>query len=115
MLVGKRRALSEVALRVDNKVTLLSVSNAHKSLEKMNTVPLLIDCLINGSFYIQAMIDTGCLCFSVINETLVRNYSLYSEKITPLHLRLADGTKAQTITRIARIARIKIDIDGSQE
>ncbi|KAI1006338.1 hypothetical protein K3495_g1882 [Podosphaera aphanis] len=58
------------------------------------------------------MIDTGYPCFSVINETLVRNYSLCSEKITPRHLRLADGTKAQTITRIARI---EIDIDGRQE
>ncbi|KAI0999356.1 hypothetical protein K3495_g8841 [Podosphaera aphanis] len=57
------------------------------------------------------MIDTGCLCFSVISENLVRNYDLYSEKITPRHLRLADGTKAKTIMRISRI---KIDIDGRQ-
>lgn len=58
------------------------------------------------------MVDTGCLCFSVINESLVRKYGLYSEKIATRHLRLADGSKA---VEIKKIAHIKLDIDGRIE
>ncbi|KAI0995278.1 hypothetical protein K3495_g12904 [Podosphaera aphanis] len=58
------------------------------------------------------MVDTGCLCFSVIDEGLVRKYGLYSERIPQRHLRLADGSKAIGITQIAHI---KLDVDGRIE
>lgn len=55
------------------------------------------------------MVDTGYLYFSVINESLVRKYGLYSEKIPPRYLRLADGSKA---VEINQITHIKLDFVG---
>ncbi|KAI0992221.1 hypothetical protein K3495_g15965 [Podosphaera aphanis] len=88
------------------------MSNAQKKLENLNSPPLLIDCLINSSFFVKAMIDTGCLCFSVLDEDLVRTNKLYSEVITPRLMRLADGQKSN---RITQIARVEVDIDGIKE
>lgn len=74
--------------------------------------PLLIDCLINNLFYVKAMIDTGCLCFSIFDESLVRKCNVYSEYIAPRLLRLADG---KATIKINQIARVNMDIDGRQE
>ncbi len=90
----------------------MGLSMAQENLEKLNSQPLLLDCLINNSFYTKAMVDTGCLCFSVIDEGFVRQHKIFSERITPRYLRLADGSRAN---QISRIARIKIDQDGRQE
>lgn len=58
------------------------------------------------------MIDTGCLCFSVFDENLVRKNNISTLAIKPKHLRLADG---KSIAAIDRIASVDIDIDGRQE
>ncbi|KAI0993381.1 hypothetical protein K3495_g14803, partial [Podosphaera aphanis] len=58
------------------------------------------------------MVDTGCLCFSVVDENLVRSNDLCSEVIPPRQMRLADGKKTNGINRIARF---EMDIDGRKE
>ncbi|POS81935.1 hypothetical protein EPUL_005965, partial [Erysiphe pulchra] len=74
--------------------------------------PLVIDCLINDSFYVKSMIDTGCLCFAVFNKKIVRTHNLTEISISPRPLRLADGKIGAHITKIACI---DIDIDGRRE
>ena len=78
----------------------------------MNVKPLVIDCLVNKSFYVKSMLDTGCLCFSVFDESLVRANNFHNVEITPRPLRLADGKVGAEITHMARV---NIDIDGRQE
>ncbi|KAI0997917.1 hypothetical protein K3495_g10274 [Podosphaera aphanis] len=87
-------------------------SKTERFIVSTSSKPLLIDTLINSSVFVQAMVDTGCLCFSVINEDLVRNHDIHTESIPPRYLRLADEKKACKITRVARL---KLDIDGHQE
>ncbi|KAI1000885.1 hypothetical protein K3495_g7311 [Podosphaera aphanis] len=58
------------------------------------------------------MVDTGCLCFSIFDERLVRNHILQTEVISPRTLRLADG-KATAL--IDRVATVNMDIDERQE
>ncbi|KAI1006416.1 hypothetical protein K3495_g1806 [Podosphaera aphanis] len=58
------------------------------------------------------MVDTGCLCFAVIDEALVRTKNLFSHLVTPRQLKLADNGQTATITRAARF---KLDIDGRVE
>ncbi|KAI0994081.1 hypothetical protein K3495_g14101, partial [Podosphaera aphanis] len=58
------------------------------------------------------MVDTGCLCYSVINETLVRKNKIKVIPTRPRTLHLADGKIGTTITKIARL---KLDIDGRQQ
>ncbi|KAI1008172.1 hypothetical protein K3495_g68 [Podosphaera aphanis] len=88
------------------------MSNAQKKLDNLNSPPSLIDCLMNNSFFVKAMIDTGCLCFSVLDKDLVRTNKLYSEVITPRLMRLADG---QNPNIIRQIARVEVDIDSIKE
>ena len=78
----------------------------------MTSEPLVVDCLINSSFYVKSMIDTGCLCFAVFDENLVRAHELYTIEISPRSLRLADGKIG---ARITHIASVDMDIDGRQE
>lgn len=74
--------------------------------------PLLIDCIINSSFFVKAIVDTGCLCFSVFDESIVRNHELYEELIPSRVLRLADG---KVTAKVNRIVNVHLDIDGHQE
>ena len=52
----------------------------------MISKPFLVDCLINGMFYTKALIDTGCLCYSVLDKNLVRKYNLHTESVSPRKL-----------------------------
>lgn len=74
--------------------------------------PFLIDCFIDKSFFSQAMVDTGCLCHSVIDETLVRINKLTTKQIKPRPLMLANGKKTGDIKKIALF---ELDIDGRCE
>lgn len=58
------------------------------------------------------MIDTGCLCFSVFNESLVRKNNLKTVELSSRPLRLADGNIGASITHMACA---DIDIDGQRE
>lgn len=78
-------------------------SNALNNLESLNSYPFFIDCLIDSSFFLKAMADTGCLCLAIINENFVRKENLYYEKPVPRLLRLADETITNKITKIAHI------------
>ena len=78
----------------------------------MISKPFLVDCLINGIFYTKALIDTGCLCYSVLDKNLVRKYNLHTESVSPRKLTLADGKVTASITEMARV---DLDIDGREE
>ncbi|KAI0996011.1 hypothetical protein K3495_g12171, partial [Podosphaera aphanis] len=58
------------------------------------------------------MVDTGCLCFSVIDENLVRKHNIHTKSITPRQLRLADNSKVSWITHVAGL---ELNICGRQE
>ena len=79
--------------------------------EEQVSQPLLINSLINSSFFVQAMFDTGFLCLSMIDEALVRRENTFVEQVSSKSLRLADGSR----TKISKIARYKLDTDGRQE
>lgn len=78
----------------------------------MNGPPLIIDCFVNESFFVKTMIDTGCFCFSVFDESLVRKHNFYCVEISPRPLRLANGKIGATITHIANI---NMDLNGHSE
>lgn len=56
--------------------------------------------------------DTGCLCYSVIDENLARKYDIKLKSIDPMRLQLANG---KCSTRITHMANLMLDIDGRQE
>lgn len=78
----------------------------------MISQPFLVDCLVNEKFYTKASIDTGCLCYSVLDKSLVRDNNLLTESLPPRKLTLADGKATVNITKMARI---NLDIDGRKE
>ena len=55
----------------------------------MNSTPFLIDCLVNPSFFVQSLIDTGCLCYAVFSNELVNNNKLPRIPIEKRSLHLA--------------------------
>lgn len=58
------------------------------------------------------MVDTGCLCYAVFDQNLVRECKLPTKNIAPRSLWLADG---KTTTKIMCMAGINLDIDGRWE
>ncbi|KAI0994874.1 hypothetical protein K3495_g13307 [Podosphaera aphanis] len=98
----KRGPLSEVALKGANGIS--------SGIEKvLCSQPLVIVGLINSSFPTEAMVDTGCLCLSVIDENLVRAHKIHIESIPSRALLLADDNKT---TVIKQIAKYELDIEG---
>ena len=75
----------------------------------MISKPFLVDILINGSFFTKALIDTGCLCYSVFDKNLVRKYNLHTEQVSLRKLTLADG---KAITSITELVQLNLEIDG---
>lgn len=58
------------------------------------------------------MIDTGCLCFAVLDKSLVRQHKLHRVAIQPRSIKLADGKIGAFISEITCV---NMDIDGRQE
>lgn len=75
----------------------------------MHSSPFLVDCLLNNSTLVKSLVDTGCLCFAVFDEKLVRQNNFMTRKIDPIPLYLANRTVMETITEIACI---KLTISG---
>ena len=78
----------------------------------MISKPFLIDCLIDGFFFSKALVDTGCLCYSVFDENLVRINNLQTVSVTPRKLTLADG---KAFVDIEKMAKVEMDINGRKE
>ena len=79
---------------------------------EFSSEPLVIDCLIDNLYYVQSMIDTGCLCFAVFDENLVRKHKLHRIAIQPRPIKLADGKIGAFINEITCV---NMDIDGRLE
>lgn len=81
-------------------------------MKNTSSSPLVIDCLLNNLFFVKLMIDTGCLCFSVFDDSLVRKHNLHTIEIPSRPTKLANGEIGAKVTRIVCA---NIDIDGRQE
>ena len=79
----------------------------------MDTSPFFIDCMINSSFFVRALIDSGCLCFSAFSETFVRQRRLPRVEVPARRLRLAKDNPKEW--EIHQITCAMIDIDGRRE
>lgn len=69
----------------------------------MHTTPFLIDCIKNNSIHVQSPIDTDCLCYSVLDENLVRHNKLLTTYIRSRPLRLANGDITETMSQIVHV------------
>ncbi|KAI1003452.1 hypothetical protein K3495_g4755 [Podosphaera aphanis] len=56
IVLENENPLRKVALGGCNEASLLR----KKALEGRSSMPLLLDCLVNSSYFVQAMVDTGC-------------------------------------------------------
>lgn len=81
-----------------------------RALRKMDTSPFMIDVLANSSFYVNAFIDSGCLCFSAFSAQMAHNRRLPRIPIEARQLKLAEKDEQEKI--ISYITYMDIDIDG---
>ena len=79
----------------------------------MDTTPLIIDCMLNSSFYHEAFIDNGCLCNAAFSSQLVHQRKLPRIVVTPRELQLAE--KDTQTRHITHITYADFDIDGRKE
>lgn len=79
----------------------------------MNGSPFLINCLLNFSYNIQCLIDTGYLCFAAFSEELVLKNKLPRIRIPKTNLYLAKNDGMER--KINEITFADFDINGSRE
>ena len=81
--------------------------------KKLDGSPILLDVLLNKSFYVDALLDTGCLCYAAFNHSFVKRNKLPQIPIHTRELRLAKKDPHRRV--INRITCVDIDIDGRLE
>lgn len=84
-------------------------------MERMDTTPFMIDVLVNSSFYIEAFMDSGCLCFSAFSTQLVHNRNLPRIEIEARFLKLAESDSEDQRRKITHITYADVDVDGRRE
>ncbi|KAI1516688.1 Dimer-Tnp-hAT multi-domain protein [Pyrenophora tritici-repentis] len=81
----------------------------------MDSDPFVLDVRLNGTDFVTGLVDSGCLCYSAINEQLFRSLRLPSIKIAPRQLEEAAGKNAEPSTVLDTVTYASIDIDGHQQ
>jgi predicted aspartyl protease len=81
----------------------------------MDSDPFVVDVRLNGTKFVNGLVDSGCLCYSAINEQLFRSLRLPSIKISPRQLEEAAGKNAEPSTVLDTVSYASIDIDGHQQ
>ena len=109
----KWESLSKGALREKGALpTGVTKEEVQKVLGRMDTTPLLVDCMLTTSFYQEAFIDNGCLCNAAFSK-LVHQRKLPRIAVVPRELLLAEkDTRKRQITHITYA---DFDIDGRKE
>ena len=77
----------------------------------MTSSAFTVSTLVNKEAFAYTLIDTGCLCYGVINEKFVRKHSLQRVPITGRDLLGIGGER----TYVREVAEAQIDIDGHTE
>lgn len=84
-----------------------------KALSRMDGKPFLIDTLVNGITFVDAFVDSGCLCFSAFQQDLVNSAKLPRIELEdPRIIKLAKDAPTESIDTITYA---DIDIDGRKE
>ena len=101
--------MNPVQSRAQGKCKLTNVNG----IKKLDGSPFLIEILLNKSFYSDALLDSGCLCYSAFNLSFVKRHKLPRLPIQARELKLAKkDSQGQAITEITCV---DIDIDGKHE
>ncbi|KAI1003413.1 hypothetical protein K3495_g4792 [Podosphaera aphanis] len=69
--------------------------------------------MLNKSFYVHTLIDTGCLCYSTFNQSFVKRHKLPQIPIETRKLKLAKKDSQRRV--INKLTCVETDIDGRLE
>jgi predicted aspartyl protease/transposase InsO family protein len=78
----------------------------------MDSEPFLVDALIDGISYTEALVDSGCLCYAAISQEYCQQLNLPRTAITPRQLEQVTGTSQENIRWITHA---KIDLAGHRQ
>ena len=110
----RRESPSKDAPREDEALpTDVTEKEVQNALGRMDTTPLLIDCMLNSSFYHEAFVDNGCLCNAAFSSQLAHQRKLPRIAVVPRELQLAE--KDTQKRQITHITYADFDIDGRKE
>ncbi|KAI1003236.1 hypothetical protein K3495_g4968 [Podosphaera aphanis] len=91
-----------------------STSGDQDAAGMLNGPPFVIDTLLNYSYSVPALIDSGCDCLAVVNNSLVREMNLPRIKVKPRKLTEATECKQKSEEFITEMTKMILDIDGYQ-
>ena len=76
----------------------------------MNTIPFLVNALVNDKLMIQALIDNGCLCSGIISSAIANRLNLPRIPIPPRKLEIAENSPTDKPV-VDSITHISLDLD----
>jgi hypothetical protein len=78
----------------------------------MDSDPFVVDVRLNGTDFVTRLVNSGCLCYSAINEQLFRSLRLPLIKIALRQLEEAARKNAELSTVLDTVTYASIDIDS---
>jgi hypothetical protein len=81
----------------------------------MDSDPFVVDVRLNGTDFVTGLVNSGCLCYSAINEQLFRSLRLPLIKIALRQLEEAARKNAELSTVLDTVTYASIDIDSHQQ
>jgi hypothetical protein len=77
---------------------------------RLNGSPFLVPIFLHNTNFVEALIDSGCDCYSAIDKALVDRLGLETIAIPQRHLRQASGLNPTTV--ISHMVLFDYDLDG---
>lgn len=106
--LGNHEALDFMEIKPNRPLGIMTVQDPEK---KMNTSPFLVNALVNDLRMVQALVDNGCLCSGIIDDSLVTELNLPRHAISPRTLQTAENSPNEKPT-VKYITHVSIDLDG---
>ena len=78
----------------------------------MDSKPLLVSALVNGTSSLQALVDTGCLVYGLVSERFVRKHQLSCVQVEPRQLQ---SVEAVTDQKVSQVVSLDLDIGGHRQ
>jgi len=77
----------------------------------MKTEPLTVDAIVNSTYVASALIDSGCLTYSLVNRSFAKRSKLQRHKISPIFIEGIEGK----LMSVDEVVKFTFDLNGHRE
>ena len=80
--------------------------------DRMDCEPFVVSALIDGSYFAETLVDTGCLSYGLCDPSFAQKNALTRLRIEP---RTVSGVDGRITAEINEVVVVHLDLDGYKE